>query len=73
VAAYLWVKEDRMDGAAMESASVDESSDKDGFCRENRPLTRLRSEGAFVEDVSLDGVGSSEGSMPASSYRKQNN
>jgi len=62
-----------MDGATMESASVDESSDKDGFCRENRAPTRLRSEGAFAEDVSLDGGGSSEGSMPASSYQKENN
>jgi len=61
-----------MDGAAMEVASADESPDEDGFCRENRSLTRLRSEGAFAEDVSLDGGGSSEGSMPASSYRKRN-
>jgi len=49
---------------------MDVSSDEDGFCRENRSPTRLRSEGAFAEDVSLDGEGSSEGSMPASSYQK---
>ena len=62
-----------MDGEAVESASADESSDKDGFCRENWPLTRLRSEGAAkAPDVSLDGGGSSEGSMPASSYQKRN-
>ena len=61
-----------MDGAAMESASGNESSNGDGFCRENRWLTRLRSEGAFEEDVSLDSGGSSEGSMPASSYQKRN-
>jgi len=61
-----------MDGAAMECASAGESSDEDGFCRENRPLTRLRSEGGFAEDVTLDGGGSSEGSVPASSYQKRN-
>jgi len=72
VAAYLSVKEDRMDGATMESASADESSDEDGLCRENRSPTRLRNEGAFAEDASLDGGGSSEGSMPASSYQKRN-
>ena len=72
MAAYLWVKEDRIDGAAMESASMDESSDEDGFCRENRSPTRLRSDGAFAEDGSLDGGGSSDGSTPASSYQKGN-
>ena len=46
-----------MDGAAMESASVGESFDAGGFCRENRPLTRLRSEGGFAENVSLDDGG----------------
>jgi len=61
-----------MGGAAIESASMDVSSDEDGFCRENRLPTRLRSEGAFAEGVSLDDGGSSEGSMPASSYQKRN-
>jgi len=46
-----------MDGAAMESASLGESSEEDDFCRRNRAPTRLRSEGVFAEDVSLDGGG----------------
>ena len=61
-----------MDDAAMESASVDESSNEVGFCRENLSLTRPRTEGSPAEDASLDGGALSEGSVPASSYRKRN-
>ena len=57
-----------MDGATTEGVIVDKLSDKGDSCDENRLLTRLRSDGAFVEDVSSESGGSSEGSMPASSY-----
>ena len=63
--------EGRMDGAVVEGAIVDESSD-DGSCRDNRPLNRLRSDGAFAGGVSFGDGGSSEGSMPSSSYERRN-
>ena len=61
-----------MDGAATEGARVDESLDEDGSCCDNRLLTRLRSDGAFREVVSLGGGESSEGSVPPSSYDRRN-
>jgi len=57
-----------MDGATTEGVIVEKLSDKCDSCGENRLLTRLRSDGAFVDDVSSESGGSSEGSMPSSSY-----
>jgi hypothetical protein len=54
------------DGAAMEGAMIDVLSDEDGARRKNRLPTRQRSDG----DVSIGGGGSSEGSMPSSSYER---
>lgn len=55
-----------MDGGVTEDAILD-ASDETGSCSRNRLLSRLRRGGALTEDVSSDGGGSSEGSMPASS------
>jgi hypothetical protein len=80
----LWVKEERVDGAATEGAIMDAVSDgaamEDGMvdalpddvgaCRKSRPLTRPRSD-TLPGDVSLGGGGSSEGSMPPSSYERE--
>jgi hypothetical protein len=95
VAAYFWVKEERIDlrvkeeridrtateGAIVDASSYegdtvtvgveeDTSSDEDGACRKNRPPARPRSEGPVVEGGSLGSGGSSEGSMPSSSYER---
>jgi hypothetical protein len=69
VAAYLYAKE-RIDRAAIEGATAIAPRDEGGARRVNRRLTRLRSDGALVEDVSPDGEASSEGSMPLSSYER---
>jgi hypothetical protein len=68
--AILLVIEERMDGATIEGAIEDESLDEGDSCRINRLPTRPRSDGAVAEDVSFDDGGSSEGSMPASSYER---
>ena len=60
-----------MDGATVEGAIVDESSGDDDSCPVNRPPTRLRSDGPLAGGVSFEGGGSSEGSMPWSSYRDE--
>ena len=57
-----------MDGTG---AIVDESSDEGGCCWGSRPLIRLRSDDAFVDAVSLDSGGSSEGSTPMSSCERE--
>jgi len=68
----LLMMEGRIDGAIVEGATVDESSGDDGSCLVNRPLTRLRSDGPSAGGVSFEGGGSSEGSMPSSSYERRN-
>jgi hypothetical protein len=57
-----------MDGATIECAMEDESSDEGESSRVNRLPNRPRSGSAVVGDALFDSGGSSEGSMPASSY-----
>ncbi|KAF8342743.1 uncharacterized protein EI90DRAFT_3030065 [Cantharellus anzutake] len=57
----------------MDGTVVDEVDNADNEMeeREKELLSRLRSDGAFMENASLSGGGSSEGSMPSSSSKRK--